>query len=181
MRPPIILIAQGDEILSQNLKQRLVPYGFEVIEASDKTSALRFFQSGKSDLVIIGPSRNRNGDGLKVAGQIRQWDRKVPLILITWHSSEARVTDAMRAGGNDYFKWPFLYKELVGSVSRNLSAHKTPLSELYVDKPMIGESNPMQEIRAYLLKAASTDSTVLIFFLLGARNVEALLQKKQEE
>ena len=116
MRPPTILIAQGDEILRQNLKRRLVPYGFEVIEASDKTRALRFFQCGKSDLVIIGPSQNRNGDGPKVAWQIRQWDRKVPLILINWHSSEARVIDAMRAGANDYFKWPFSYEELVAPV-----------------------------------------------------------------
>ena len=162
MKTPAILITEVDKILGQDLKMRLVRHGFEVIEAPKKTGALRFFKNSKPDLVIIGPSRNGTGDGLKVAGQIRQWDRKVPLILITWHSSEARVIGAMRAGINDYFKWPFSHEELVASVSRNLSAHKTRLSELSMDKPMIGDSKPMQEIKAYLLRAASTDSTVLI-------------------
>lgn len=101
MKPPTILIAQGDEILRQNLKRRLLSHGFEVIEASDKTSVLRYFQSGRPDLVIIGPSRKGAGYGLKVAGQIRQRDRKVPLILITKDGSEATVIGAMKEGSKD--------------------------------------------------------------------------------
>lgn len=168
MKKPAILIAEEDEILRQ-LKVRLLSHGFEIIEAPDKTGVLRLFQSRKPDLVIIGSSWKGARDGLKVAAQIRQQDSKVPLILITKHSSEARVIAALRAGFNDYFNVPFSYEDLMVSVKRNLfcfsqqflTNHKIVFG-LSNDQPMIGDSAQMQEIKAYLLKVAATDSTVFI-------------------
>ena len=162
MKNPAILIAEADEILRQDLKGRLFRHGFEVIEALDKRGALRFFQARKPDLVIIGSSGDNNRDGLKTVAQIRQQDRGFPLILITRHSSEARVIEALRAGVNDYFKVPFSYEGLVSSINRNLLYHNRSLAETSMDKLMIGESTPMREIKAYLVKIATTDSTVLI-------------------
>ncbi len=162
MKNPAILISEGDEVLRQNLKGRLLPHGFEVIEAPDKTGILRFFQSRKPDLVIIGSSGSGTGGRLKLAEQIRRQDTRVPLILITRHSSEARVVAALRAGVNDYLKWPFSCEELVASVNRNLSDSRTSLPETGMDKPMIGDSSVMREIKAYLMKVAATESTILI-------------------
>ena len=162
MKNPAILIAEADEILRQDLKGRLFRHGFEVIEALDKTVAIRFFQARKPDLVIIYSSEDNIGDGLKTVAQIRRQDREVPLFLITRHSSEALVIEALRAGVNDYFKVPFSYEELVSSINRNLSHHKESLAETSMNKLMIGESTPMREIKAYLMKVATTDSTVLI-------------------
>jgi DNA-binding NtrC family response regulator len=168
MKKPAILIAEEDEILRQ-LKVRLLSHGFEIIEAPDKTGVLRLFQSRKPDLVIIGSSWKSAWDELKMAEQIRQQDSKVPLILITKHSSETRVIAALRAGFNDYFKAPSSYEDLIASVKRNLfcltqqflTNHKIVFG-LSNDQPMIGDSTQMQEIKAYLLKVAATDSTVLI-------------------
>jgi DNA-binding NtrC family response regulator len=162
MKNPAILIAEADEILRQDLKGRLFRHGFEVIEALDKTSALRSFQTRKPDLVIICSSGDSSRNGLKTVAQIRRQDRGVPLFLITRNSSEAQVVAALRAGVTDYFKWPVLYEDLIASVKRNLSYHKRNLSETGIDEPMIGDSAAMREIKAYLVKIATTDSTVLI-------------------
>ena len=162
MKNPAILISEGDEVLRQNLKGRLLPHGFEVIEAPEKTGILRFFQSRKPDLVIIGSSGSGTGGGLKLAEQIRLQDTRVPLILISRHSSEARVVAALRAGVNDYLKWPFSCEELVASVKRNVSNHMPCLQQTGIHRLMIGHSPAMQEIKAYLLKVAPTQSTVLI-------------------
>ncbi len=107
MKSPAILIAEGDEILRQDLKGRLFRHGFDVIEVPHRTDVLQSFLDRKPDLVIIGSSRNSTWDELEVAKQIRQRDRKVPLILITTHSSEAQSIAALRTGVNDYFKMPF--------------------------------------------------------------------------
>jgi len=110
MKSTAILIAEGDELLRRDLKGRLFHHGFQVIEAPDRTDILPFFLDTKPDLVIIGPSSANAWDELKVAEQIRQRDRKVPLILITRHSSETRVIGALRAGVSDYFKVPFSHR-----------------------------------------------------------------------
>ena len=170
MQDPTILIDNGDEILRQDLKGLLLGQGFKVIEPPDKTAVIRFFQGNKPDLVIIVSRRNSTTDGLKVAEHIRRRDRQVPIILVTMHSSEARVIAALRAGVNDYFKVPFSKQALVASINRFLSSfsrqsranQKAPVDSLDNDHCMIGESPAMQEIKAYLLNVAPTESTVLI-------------------
>ncbi len=107
MKSPAILIAEDDAILRQDLKGLFICHGFEVIEAPGQTHILPFFLDRKPDLVIIGSSRNSTWDELEMAKQIRQRDRKAPLIPITRHSSEAQAIAALRAGVNDYFKMPF--------------------------------------------------------------------------
>jgi DNA-binding NtrC family response regulator len=162
MKNPAILIVEGNMILRQDLKGHLSRHGYEVIEALDKTSALRSFQVRKPDLVIICSSGDSSRNGLNTVAQIRRQDRGVPLFLITRNSSEARVIAALRAGITEYFKWPVSYEELIASINRNLSYHKRSLQETDIHEPMIGDGAAMREIKAYILKIATTDSTVLI-------------------
>ncbi len=111
MKISAILIAEDNEVLRQNLKGLFIRHGFEVIEAPVQTHILPFFLDRNPDLVIIGSSRNNTWDELKLAKQIRQRDRKVPLILITRHSSEAQAIAARRAGVSDYFKVPLSHRD----------------------------------------------------------------------
>lgn len=78
MKSTAILIAEGDEVLRRDLKGRLFPHGFHVIEGSDRTDILQLFLHRKPDLVIIASSPGNAWDELKVAEQIRQRDKEVP-------------------------------------------------------------------------------------------------------
>ena len=170
MNNPTILITGFDETLGQNLKKQLISQGFDVIEANGIENVLSSLENRRPDLVVSGSFQKDINDGLRGTKEIRRRDRQIPMILIAKYSSEERVIAALRAGVNDYFKWPYTEKDLVASIWRNLSefCHQpdtnSKSSSVCRDygQTMIGQSKPMREIKAYLLKVASTDSTVLI-------------------
>jgi len=170
MKNPTILIAERDEILRQNLKRKLSPFGFNLIEDIGTNKILRSLQTCKPDLVICGSTQKSICEGVNQAKDIRRQNKIVPIILISRHSSEERVTAALRAGVNDYFIEPFSCKDLVASIQQNISGiysqpEKKPSKAVkfhYRNQPLLGESKSMRQARAYLVKLAETDSTVLI-------------------
>jgi len=170
MKNATILIAEGDEILCQNLRRKLSPRRFDLIEAIGIKDILRSLQNLKPDLIISGSSQKRISEGINKAKDIRRLNKRVPIILVTRYSSEKKVIAALRAGVNDYFIKPFSYEGLVKSIQRNISyiyhqfetRPKTAVTFQYHSQPMLGKSKPMRQAKAYLAKLAATDSTVLI-------------------
>ena len=153
---PTILIGHGNETPNQNFKRYLSNQGFKIIEGLDAISIIRFFHLSKPHLIIINSTFDNKYDALDIIKLIRAKDQKVPIILITKYSSEDRVISALRAGVTDYFKQPFSFGDLMESINRNLSisSHK-PMSEIRTSVPnpsedryMIGQSEPIQNIKA---------------------------------
>ena len=113
-----ILMVGGDDTQPQNLKAFLRRRGFEILEFRDPRSALRAFQYGKPDLVMMGCSQNTAKEQLELAHQIRQLDKKIPLIMLTSGSSEDLAIAALKIGINDYFKLPFSWEELAAAINQ---------------------------------------------------------------
>ncbi|MGH7772514.1 MAG: sigma-54-dependent transcriptional regulator [Candidatus Binatia bacterium] len=171
MQKAVILIAEGDAALFQDLKGLLFRQGYEIITASNRTNLLQGVRNGSSDLVILGPWAESAWEGLEAAQEIRGWDKKIPLILIAMNSSEELAIAALRAGINDYFRRPFSAEEIAASVerclaklapSKPLANHETSTADLIPDGRLISQSPSMQGIKSYLLRVATTDSTILI-------------------
>jgi DNA-binding NtrC family response regulator len=170
MRKPTILIFGIDEILRQNLKKRLTNHGFIVNEAPKRYNVIGLCDSMQPDLVIVCSSGEAPGDKLGIIRNIRRVDKMIPMVLITWFSSESRVIAALRAGANDYFKLPISSVKVVQRIMRMLSIGelgkalngKSDVVIPFDRKHMIGDSKGMREIKQYLEKVAHTDSNVLI-------------------
>jgi DNA-binding NtrC family response regulator len=171
MKKPAVLLAVTEEAIRQSVRGVLFLHGYEVIESSGNPNDLRSLRQGRLNLAIIGPSPDAPWRGVEVAQQIHQHDRRVPLILITPNSSEELAIAALRAGINDYFKYPFTPEELAAAIvrclsqfpSRELSARHETTAPDSIDSPrMIGESPAMREIGAYIGRLAPTDVNVLI-------------------
>ena len=171
MKRPAILIVEADDALLQTLKGALIRQRCEVIESSDQTGALRAFQERGPAVVIVGSPRDGAWDGLEVAKEIRQWDRSVPLILITKNSSEELAIAALRVGVNDYFRPPFSLSEVAASVERWLAQalpgesfrkHEDTASSIIGSQGMVGGSPQIRQIKACITKVAATDTNVLI-------------------
>ena len=171
MQKPVILIAESNSTSRQNLRLRLIDQGCDIVEASNRATAFELARSIGPDLAILGSLGESEWDAIQVARDIHSCDRKILILLIVTRSSEDIAFAALRAGVNDYLKCPFSPGELIACVNNCLADKLSPnASPDYKDSDLnfsgcaglIGESPAMQLIKSYILRAAASDSTVLI-------------------
>src|SRR5881296_1343700 len=153
-----ILIVEGDGDLQEALGGRLLRRGFEVVRARDESQALRCFQTKNPRLVITGTGQD-SGDPLRVPRQIRQWDRRVPIILIPKDSSEDLAIDALKTGINEYLREPVSDDEVEEAIQRCLALSPAARTRAGAApaKPaggtrMIGQSGTIGTLKAQLLR-----------------------------
>ncbi len=170
MKTSVILIFEKGEGLHRDLKRHLIQLGLKVVHTRIQPASLQLFRTLQPAFVIIHAPFKDAIDELKIIKQIRRQDKITPIIFIAKYSSEALAIAALKAGVNDFFKEPFVFKKLMSGINQHLSDYfgksiskyqqvtwKTPSGP-----PMIGHSMPMQEVKTHLLKLAKTDCTVLV-------------------
>lgn len=169
MNKPAIMVVEESQMLRERLREHLLYQEFELFGAHDRTTALNLWQLRGPVLVIIYSESEMTWDGLDLAKRMRANDKFIPIILITRQSSEARAITALKLGINDYFKWPIDYNELLDSIKRNLTFPRVsseniqkPTQQRCPDHVLVGNSQAIQHIRAYISTVGNTDSTVLI-------------------
>ncbi|TKB73586.1 MAG: sigma-54-dependent Fis family transcriptional regulator, partial [Nitrospira sp.] len=130
-------------------------------------------QQSPADVIGFWLTSGGPHDGVSKAGEIRRFNRQIPLILVVSDGSEARAIAAIRAGVTDYLPQPLSLDELSASVMRCL-AHPCPGNEavstngharvpdLWPASRIVGESQAIRKLKTCLGKIAVTDSTVLI-------------------
>jgi len=97
-----VLLADDHLIVRQGLKVLLERAGFEVVaEASDGQQAVGLAEKLRPDVAVLDlmmPTLN----GLDAGRQIRQRRRDTAIILLTMHTEEYQVAEALRAGFRAY-------------------------------------------------------------------------------
>jgi len=171
MKKPMVLLADEDGKRRRNLRGMLRQHDYEVIESSRKIGSLRFLHSKKPDLIVVGSFRDNSWEGLRLARELRQQDRQVPIILIAGTSSEDLAIAALKAGVTDYFRQPFLPENLLVSIGRCLASLPCPAgknvshragSGLRGEARLVGQSEALERVKAFIQKAAMVDCAVLI-------------------
>lgn len=180
MKKPTILLTEYDETLRKRWQMLLSDWGAEVLALSDIGECCRAWQERQDlDLLILNPSLKVADDGLAVLRGLNHFGPRPPIILLATNSSEELAIAALRAGVSDYLKVPFSDQELLSSVQHCLARERHPQTvaqkkvresqascasrtDLAIGGEIIGESPLMQEIKAYLLKVATTESNTLI-------------------
>jgi two-component system response regulator AtoC/two-component system nitrogen regulation response regulator NtrX len=110
-------------------------------------------------------------DGMEVLGRIRERPAPPSVIMITAHGSERLAVEAIRRGAEDYIAKPYELDELRASVrnalervrlERENAALREEIARASGERPLLGESPPMRELRSRIDAVASVDVTVLI-------------------
>jgi len=100
--PLKILLADDHQIMRQGLKALLEEKGFAVVgEASDGHEAVRLSNEKKPDVAVLDLSMPLL-NGVDAARQIRHDLPGTKVILLTMHTDEQYILDAIRAGVSGY-------------------------------------------------------------------------------
>lgn len=107
---PAILLVEDDLNLGFLIKDYLDSLGWRVSVYPDGDKGLSAFHSHAFDLCVLDvmlPSR----DGFDLAGEIRKYNRSVPIVFLTakWQTSD-RIR-GFQAGADDYISKPFSIEE----------------------------------------------------------------------
>ena len=144
----------------------LLGQGFELVPVKTTSHLMRTLDRRAADAVVLGPSVISPGHGFEVARQIREFAGPIPLILVVPNSSEELAIAALKAGINEYVRYPFSAGELAAAVCNCLDqqnrADAQPGTADGGFGVIIGNSPVMQEIRGRLARIASSNSNVLI-------------------
>ncbi|MHC1738520.1 MAG: sigma-54-dependent transcriptional regulator [Ignavibacteriaceae bacterium] len=165
-----ILIVDDEDIVRQSLFHWFEEEGYEVDCAEDGETALRMFEKGKYELMLVD-MKMPGMSGLDLLTKVKEIDDEVIFILITAFASVPTAIRALKDGAFDYITKPIDPEELSHIVDKAISQQslkreniqlKTQIDEIIRPDNLIGESLQMNKIFSLINTVAPTDTTVMI-------------------
>jgi len=161
-----ILVIDDERSIRSTLKEILEYEGYSMDEAPDGLTALELAGKEKYD-VILCDIKMPQMDGIEVLDKLLLIN-ETPVVMISGHGNIETAVDAIKRGAYDYISKPLDLNRLLITI-RNAMEKSSLVKETKVLKrkvsktyEMIGESEPIQQIRAMIEKVAPTDARVLI-------------------
>lgn len=165
-----ILIVDDEPNYQIVLSEILKDEGYEVFTANSGLAGLPVVYSTDLDLVL-SDMKMPGMDGIGLLAKIKEYNKELPVILITAYAEVEKAVEAMRLGAFTYLAKPFSNEQLLASVHkalehyglireiRRLRDEATPRSGF---GGMIGKSPSMRAVYQLIEKVAPTPSSVLI-------------------
>lgn len=165
---PRILLAEDDEIMRETLYDRLTMNGWQVDGVADGKKALalinqNFYQIVLSDIRMPGL------DGTRLLNKIIRISPETDVILMTAYGNVENAVECLKKGATDYILKPFDMDDLMIRVRRLLEIQTIKAKCVLLEErcgaaqvPIIGSSQPIQQLLNTIDKVANTDATVLI-------------------
>jgi DNA-binding response OmpR family regulator len=113
-----ILLVDDEQSIQTLLSYPLRKDGYHVTSALDGSEALRRFEEGRFDLVILDLMLPRL-DGVEVCRELRSRSQ-VPIIMLTAKGSETDKVAGFEVGADDYITKPFSMREFRSRVKAAL-------------------------------------------------------------
>jgi two-component system, OmpR family, response regulator len=163
---PRILLVDDEQSIQTLLSYPLRKDGYHVTSALDGREALRRFEEGRFDLVILDLMLPKL-DGVEVCRQLRSRSQ-VPIIMLTAKGSETDKVGGLEVGADDYITKPFSMREFRSRVKAALRR-----SRMAVEPPPDEsiESGPLRidfDRRMVTLAEREVSVTYVEFEILGA-------------
>jgi two-component system, OmpR family, response regulator len=123
-----ILLVDDEQSIQTLLSYPLRKDGYHVTSALDGSEALRRFEEGRFDLVILDLMLPRM-NGVDVCRQLRSRSQ-VPIIMLTAKGSETDKVAGLEVGADDYITKPFSMREFRSRVKAALRRSRMMTGEV---------------------------------------------------
>ena len=163
-----ILIADDDSSIRLVLSQAFTRLGYQVRATGNVTTLMKWVSDGDGDLVVtdvVMPDENV----FNVLPRIRKERPKLPVIVMSAQNNLITAVNAAEIGAFDYVPKPFDLDDMTATARRALSrpadaeaARAQARAARDERLPLIGRSQPMQEVYRTIARLVGADLTVLI-------------------
>jgi len=129
-----ILIADDHPIIREGLKQILKISPDIVIkgEASNGDEVLKLLRNNKYDLILLDLSLPKK-NGIEVLKEIRKKLPKLPILILSIHSDEHFIIEALRSGASGYITKDSIPEELILAI-KNVYNGQTYINQKVAEK-----------------------------------------------
>jgi two-component system, OmpR family, response regulator len=145
-----ILLAEDDENLGVLLQNFLKAKGFEVELARNGKIAFERFNEAEFDFCIFDVMMPVM-DGFSLAKEIREIDRKIPILFLTAKAMKEDKLEGFALGADDYLTKPFSMDELLARITAILRRVETKKGDSK-EVQMVGKIPFEPELRILHLK-----------------------------
>ena len=162
-----ILVIDDEKAIRNTLKEVLEYENHQVDLAEDGHTGLEMFASNSYDVVLCDIKMSKI-DGIEVLIKIIEKEADIPVIMISGHGNIDTAVEAIKKGAYDFLEKPLDLNRLLITIrnatdkSRLVSQTqvlRTKVSKLY---EIVGESEPILQVKAMIDKVAPTEARVLI-------------------
>ncbi len=167
---PKILIVDDDRGVCASLSLLLSKSGYEVYTVHHPSGVEEAIVEFDPHVVLLDMNftiDTSGRQGLSLLRQIRMWNSRCSVILMTGWATVQLAVEGMKLGARDFIAKPWENKDLLQSVRDILHLHhpespKVSKEEEQEFRQLIGESDAIQEIMNIVRNVAPTSASVLI-------------------
>lgn len=162
-----ILLVEDDSKIRAILKEILLEKDHEVEEAGDGAEGFKKLEQGNFDLCICDIKMPKM-DGMEVLEKTKEAGIPTNFVIISAHGNIDIAVEAVKKGAFDFLQKPFdlgrLEITLRNALDKTTLIKETRNLRKKISKKfqMVGESEPIQQMRQMIEKVAPTDARVLI-------------------
>ncbi len=167
MAKPVIMIVDDEEGIRTTLSGIFEDEGYEAVTAGSGEEALRVAKEANPDIAILDVWLS-GMDGIQTMEELRQWNRDMPVIIISGHANVELAVKATKIGAYDILEKPLSMEKVLLTVYRALEKRKLEienkaLKENLIRKSrLVGNSAKTNQLKEQIKMAAASNSRVLI-------------------
>ncbi len=162
-----ILVVDDEESIRLSLEGILLDEGFRTLFASNGEDAINITQEEDPDLILLDiwmPGI----DGMETLARIKESRPNQPVIMMSGHGNIETAVKATRLGAYDFIEKPLSLEKILLSIQNALKVghlvaeHQALKAKINKEHEMIGESQPIMQMKKQINIAAPSNGWVLI-------------------